>query len=649
MNGVDYAKNLSKEKQYTRKVLDRQQRAHEDEMKALKESRDHRLKSSSKSYENSVKDMRNQFEKRYADLNEDQRSELQKIQNRYNERITEERDSINKEKGNNLEQWQRKINHLRDEYNKDLKYRTQDYESKNEQNIQRYNTALKNVQDKNEKNFKEYQDNALGSTKKAGELLQKEKRQLIDEHKKDRGKLLKEHVESRNDFRTKVTNDIAKIRKQKEDDVYRIETQADRKFQNLVESSSARLSNLKADYDRETEKANDAKRLENKKSNRAFTERFAEQEKRYNQRLSDINFRREKGGLGSSNPEIDYQKALRQNDKNEFEIKKNMVIADRNKLEESYSKKIQDMQESFSDTYRNVKLHQFKSLENKFNEINKEAHKRNITNETEIAQLKTEHQVAKNTMNKDKDEAVNEAQADSARKIKKMKRDFSYSQKLSQEENRQILEEAREELLAEKREFAKKMSEQNSEKTAFIRKNYTDKIDKLVDDYEKRINNLVSQNKIQKNKFEAELLHVKERASEDIKVSENKIRKVAKQEMENQKNIADGKVDQLRNQIRNLKANFEQKIGKERLDSDRKLKNLTLKYESEVRKLKNTHSEAQELTKRFFEKEIAALKLATNNEKEVLKGQYENRISKLEQINQEKLAEIENYNKLHRT
>src|SRR5690606_34165005 len=116
----------------------------------------------------------------------------------------------------------------------------------------------------------------------------------------------------------------------------------------------------------------------------------------------------------------------------------------------------------------------------------------------------------------------------------------------------------------------------------FLKKNYNEKIEKITEGYEKRIDILMSQNKELRMKMENTIREVMLQSQAEVERQKDSMKAAMNSEMEAQNQVTKNREDELRSQIKDIHKNYSEKMTELRLDNQRKLKEMRLKVDQEL-------------------------------------------------------------------
>ncbi len=140
---------------------------------------------------------------------------------------------------------------------------------------------------------------------------------------------------------------------------------------------------------------------------------------------------------------------------------------------------------------------------------------------------------------------------------------------------------------------------------------------------------------IRKTNFEIER---QRKAAQESAANQVRLERAASKEKQNA----------LQDKIRNLEANFTEKMNEQTLANRKKVKDIQFTMEQKLKSEADRYQDIIDQNNKFMAREFQRLKMASELEKQRLVTQYEEQIKQLKDVYKERTNEIKQYNELNR-
>ncbi len=643
MNGVDYSKKFDREREIFQKQIKDNNRNNKEHLEAMKASFEHKSESKDRSHLKQKNELEKNFNDRYTKLDQAQREALTNKSKAYEKALIANEDDFYEERRTNLKDFNSRFAELKTNFS-----RSQEQEAENNQSIRKsllenYNKRVGEIRKGADSDLKAYQQNAIGDNREVNEKMQSEKKQLISNHEKSINKLQNEEIEKRNLLKDRVLKDVAKMRDTQHEESLAARDRAKVNFKTLTKNTEDKVRLMQDRMNEESHRINDVQQKETKKTNQAFSDRFTQQEKRYNRSLREMELKHRSQGIGAGS--INAEIAEKQKDAENRAIERRIAtIADeRLTLQENSERKQTQATQEFQDTYRDIKLDHAEEMEKQkraMTEINK-------TERNKERHLKAEqehdHAVSLQYNNKLNESKVNDVKSQSKETINNLKESYAISMDRAAQASQENFTIARNEMNAEKRELQKRLHEENSHNSAFLREQSNLKIEKVKAGLEQKVNHLENKNREIQSNFENKIRDIVQKTQDEISRQQKAFKSSADNEVKLEREAAKTRETQLRDGMRLAQKNFDRRLDEQRLTHNKKLNDTTFGYEKKLKDQATKYQEIIDTNKKFFDREKARLTLASDTERERLITQYESRMEKLQDLNRQKIKEMERY------
>jgi hypothetical protein len=646
MNGVDYTRKLDRERELFRKTIKDNNRGNKEHLEAMKASFDHKTESQQTAHSKQKMQLEKNFNDRYDKLDSAQREGLMSKNEAYEKAIFKNEDDFHEERRLNSKDFNSRFTELKTNFK-----RNQDQESVNNSIIQNslkenYNKRVGELRKNADNNLKAYQQNAIGDNKDVNEKMQSEKKQLIANHEKDINILQKQEIEKRNMLKDRVLKDVTKIREIQQEENYANRARAKDNFKQLTGATDDKVRLLQNHMNEESNRLSDAQQKEIKKQNQGFSDRFTQQEKRYNRSLREAEIKHRSQGLGAGSINAEIAEKQDVIEKEAIDRRIGSILNERVNLQEENERRQSKATEVFQDNYRDIKLDNAENVEKlkrsmTADNTNERIKERNLRYDQEH-----DHAISLQYNNKVNESKVNNLNQQSKTAINNLKENYARSMKKAVTASQENFSIARSEMNAEKRTLQKRLHDENSSNAAFLREQSEDKIEKVTTGLEQKVNALENKNRQIQQNFENKIKDIVQKTEDEIQRQQRAFKATADNEIKLEKEAGKTREKQLSDGMRLAQKNFDRKLNEQTLQNSAKLNDTTFNYEKKLKDQQSKYQGIIDTNRKFFEREKARLTIASDTERERLISQYESRIDKLQEVNRQKISQMENYSKM---
>ena len=646
MNGFDYTRKLDREREIYQKNIKDNNRGNKEHLEAMKASFDHKTESQEASHLKQKNQLEKNFNDRYDKLDTAQREGLLSKNQAYEKAIISNEDDFNDERRTNLKDFNSRFTELKTNFK-----RNQDQEFENNTTIQNslkdnYNKRVGELRKNADNNLKTYQSNAIGDNKDVNEKMQIEKKELIANHEKDINILQKQEIEKRNLLKDRVLKDVTKIRENQQEETIANRAKAKANFKNLTGSTSDKIRLLQNHMNEESNRMSDAQQKEIKKQNQGFSERFTQQEKRYNRSLreGEIKHRSQGIGAGSINAEIQGKQDVLEKEATDRRIA--TILNERVVLQEENERTQSKATEIFQDSYKNIKLDNADNIEKLKQSMTAESTNERAKERNHRSDQEHDHAISLQYKDKVNETKIINNNTKSKNAINNLKENYARSMNKAVSASQENFSIARSEMNAEKRTLQKRLHDENSENAAFLRKQSEIKIDKVTTGLEQKVNGLENKNRQIQQNFENKIKDIVQKTEEEIQRQQRAFKATSDSEIKLEREAGKSREKQLSDGMRMAQKNFDRKLNEQALLNSGKLNDTTFKYETKIKDQQTKYQGIIDTNQKFYDREKTRLTLSSDTERERLISQYESRMEKLQEVNRQKIKEMEKYSQM---
>lgn len=640
--GVDG--RLRKQSELYRKSIEDSHRNHKEEVENLKKTHNYRVNRQKDNHNHQVSKLEKGHIETTDRIRKDQQKALKEKGDSYDDAIHKYKNEFHERSKDNIRAWKRNFKDLQEKFNKNMAdTKANDQEIRNQLD-KNYKENVKNIRKTASNELNSYIDSNTKDKKETNLQTRLAKNQLISEHEKDRSKLLKEEMDKRNFLKNNAVRDVQQSRELQTKNYIKGKNLAETKFDKMNEDINNRI-------DEEVEKREVENRNkfveENKKRNKEFTNKKMELDRNYNKSLRDIEYRKRAEAISNSKTSKDIQERFKKNMQNQVNLQRETQMRERFDVEKRYSDRLRDTVTSYQDSIREQNIgsgEKIKSIETELTESNR---KDRFDDKLARERMTNDHQVAFKYLKDQNAISQSDSRKNTNRKVEVLKESFNRSLKRAQKSSKKNFEITQREMHEDKKVLAKRLHEQNSKQTAFMKELHTVKIDKITQGYEKRIQELELQNKLIQQNSNDTIKDIIRKTNVEVERQRLAAEAGAKTRVKTERALGHEKEISLKKKMKDLEASFINKMNKQTILQRKRLKDVTFNADQKLNSEVNRYKDIIDQNNKFMAREVQRLKIASDSDRQRLITQYENRIQQLKKLYQDKMQEVKNFKQLN--
>lgn len=637
MNGVDYTSKLNRQREIYQKNLDDANRNHKEQVEHLKETHSQSNAQRSKAHRDAVLAKEKGFEKTITNMREKQADILKRKSRDYELTTQENIDKFHKERTKNRNEWNRKFSNLSKEFSQNLEQTEKSSKARENQMKANYDQSVKDVRAVANKDLNNFIETTNASKDATSNPHAVEKDQMRQEFNQKYNDLLQTEMDKRNFILSNAAQDSQANKETTEKNYIRSKNAQEKKFREMVDQQDKRIDT--AITQREDRWNSNLQRSELDR-NREFSKRYEELSQLYDKNVRDIQLknRAEKLTRGERNKEL--EKNYRENLANQFQNQKETLLGERDKLTKTYDDRIDNIVSSYQENIRKDNITHMGQMSELQGRMVEDARKEKFQSDLDKERIIHDNTVRIRYVEDKNEERMKDMKRLNDQKITNLKKDFSKSMEQAQKSSKKNFEETKNEMIKEKREIAQRLHEQNSKQNAYLRETHSDKMEKLIMSYDKRIADLELQNKIILQNSNDTIRDVMRKTAIEIDRQREIAMKSAENEVRTERQLGKEKLVSLQKRIDKMQHAFNEKINEQTLRSRKKVKDIHFELSNKLVTESQRYQEIIDQNNKFFARELQRLQMATSNERERLITQYEDRITQLKKAYSQRMEEM---------
>ncbi len=646
MKGVDYTKQLAKEREYFN-----------DSLKKTKEAAERRIADTNeraefvknKQRENFIEDkteMESSYQKNLNQLNNITRQALDNNNDKNNEDLQKERESFTKDSIAKRKDFDQRLNDIKNSYEKSFQSERDIHDDLQKSSRKKYQENVGDIRKDFDTKLSEFNDEMTKEGHELKDSYNRERQQLVRSHENSMRDVQKDASHKRAEQRDRLRDDFQKSKKIQESDFEQQKQYAGDRMATMQNKYENRYQNMAKDYSQRSDQLVENQQREYKKTNREHQGQLMDARRDYNKqlRLIELEKRRRNNGSGEFADVMNRQQGLQDQSMKDGRVEK---LKERMaEVQRQYQEKTLEDKDKFNDSMRVESTEATVRLDRQKNEMNSDKII-TVARERERAEAQVANRENQNRIDRATYEQRLIFEKNSANeRLTNLKENFTKSMKQLEDKHRASMEGANKVNHDDKAEFIKKMNEARNKEIYDIKREFARLIDSTVNEYEQRLANYQRDNEYLKMTMDQKVENILDQTDKKIDSQEkfNDDRRSA--DLKNYQMIMDQKDSQYKNDITQMNANYQRKIDQMQVASDTKIKLITNDYENKLKDIKVSTSKELAQKDTIHQMELDRIKATYEEEKNRLVSTYENRLDSVREDHQNQMTQMKEFKRL---
>lgn len=646
MNGVDYTRRLSKEREYFQDSLKKNNEAHQKRMETEEQKNSHVQKKQSENFIQDKTELEKSYQKNLTNLSDKNRESMNLQTDRFNKDVSEERQNFAKESNAKSKDFDQRLNDIKHSYQRAFGSEKNNNEEIREADKKRYSGNVKDLTLKQDKQLKKYQNDMSGAGADLKDAFKREKQQLVRKQEEHVADLARDHFDEKDGIKKRLSHELKTSKDIHSSEQNALREYTSSKIQNQEKVHNARNEDLAQEYSENYEKGSREQQLQTVKTNKQHQDvldgvRRDAQEKA---RSMDNEARRRDTGSNefaevmnnhsSSNGKEIYEYKLKNAKTSAEEMKRNFENHSANEAKDHYN------------TLRSERAEAAGRVDKTSNKLKAEK-MLTVAEEREKNQKRLDHQQGQNIAStRDYEHKLMVEKKSGDNRVKNLKENFHKSMTQIEEKLRENIEDVTRTANADKKQFAKKESERTIQQLADMKHEFNRQLDQTVQSYEFRLANA------EKN-FEELTMNSNQKMAEMAQHSETELeyeRKTGAErrnaEVRGLKSAIDEQEHKHRMEVNGMMVNYQKQLAKIQAQNDLKLKLITNDYESKLKEAQASKSRELAEKDNINRTELERLKGNFIDDKNTTVAAYEAKLQQLKDHHETQMQQLNEFKKL---
>jgi len=644
MNGVDYAKNLRRERDYFKEIVKKNNESTERRVSENDEITKKTLEKQKDKFVEDKADIESTFQKNTGKIKEKTKNDFDFQSKKFNEQLVKEKVEFNKDSVNKSKDFDQRLNEIQSSYKRAGESEKELHTNLTKAQKNRYDNNVKNIILNTDDKLKDYQSrssSAIGenkddyireklAAKRSQEYEIKTLQDLDFKKRADLKQQMNHHLDT-----TKRSTDLA-LEHQK--------VNASDTLQNVNHQNKNQNDILTRDFSGKMDSAAQKQKNENVKINRETQKLVSNLNQDFNKqmRLKDRVIKND--GSGTLNEVLEKQEVL-----NAESMKNNRVRHLQNELVQNQRLsgiKTEKDQENFNETFKNERLDASTRMEQKIND-ERGAKVMALAKEKVKSEQQINNRDYQNRLDRENFEREVAFEKNTANtRLKEVKENFNKTMTTLEEKNALAITDVSKIAKQDKDLFTKKLNETRNQEVYEMKREFARFMDMTVETYEKRLGLYQRENEYLKLTMDKKIESLTDESAKKLENQKLQFDEMKSADTQSQQILNDQRSHDHKSQLNRLNVSFQKKIDKLQVENDSKLKLLTSDYENKLKEV--NASKNREVGQKEMQQmqDVARIKTTFEAEKIQLIGQYENQIAELKKGHENQMRELQNFKQI---
>ncbi|MCM2351081.1 MAG: hypothetical protein NDI69_13755 [Bacteriovoracaceae bacterium] len=646
MNGVDYTKQLAKDREYFQDTTRKTNEAAEKRIEATNKRADHVMEKQRENFIEDRAELESTYQNNLENLKEKSHASVQGSNSKFNEQLEKERQSFTEESVKKSRDFDQRLNDIKSSYTKAFDSEKDRNEDLTNTLNNKYSKNVSEIKTDSEEKLKNYQERMAGTGENLKDQYNRERQQLVRAQEDRLTEAYKDSAHKRAELKERISTEAKKVKQ-----VQTAETEHQRQYNQdrlsrMQDKYQTRFDAISEDYSQRNADLVKSQQKNAVKTNREHQEKVADIRGDYNNTLRSIELekRRRDNGSGEFSEVVKKQQGLKDQIIQENKIKHlkgELVEAQRGyqyRADQEHTASLETLKKQASEATTH--------LDRKLNEAN--ANKIvTVAHEREKAEAQVQNRDHQNRLDKSAYEQQLMVERNNANtRIDKLKESFHSSMKILEEKNQASLEDVTKVTNNDKAAFMKKVQENRSQELFEMKREFSKMMDGTVQDYEKRIANYQRDNEYLKMTMNQKVANIIDQTEKQLNSQRTLFEDRRAADIKGQQLLMDQRENQLKKKFSEMNHSYQKKIDKMQITNDTKLKLITNDYESKLKELKALTSKELAQKDTTQQVELERLKQAYEAEKTRVVNAYESQIENLKQGHKDQMSQMNDYKRL---
>ncbi len=646
MKGVDYTKQLAKERDHFQDALVKN-RAATDKRMTDNEARHEHIET--KQRDNFIEDraeLETGYQKSLDNIKDKTKASLDAKNENYNKKMEDERVNFERDRNSNRADFDRRLEDIKNGYAKSFKSDKQNHEQLQANNKTRYTKNIQDLNNTQNQKVGQYRDRMLGAGADLKEQYNREREQLVRNNEDHVNSLRLSEADKRSELQGKVSRDIRLTKEVNAAEKEQTKTYTDDKIKRIQQFNDEHTENVARDYTQKADDLSSAKQKEAIRANHEEQEKIAEVRRGFDKhiRSNELEKRRLDNGSGEFGDVNKKQMGLSEQDRLDNKI--NSLRTNLKDTQKDYQLRTNTDRSKYGETLKAEATEATMRQDRAVNDINADK----IITVTKEREKSADAVATRDYINK-LDKQASEAQLMQERnsannRIANLNENFNKAMSKLEEKMKLSIEDVTTVSNDDKTKFVKDINDKRAKEVFEMKREFAIEMDRTVQSYEQRLASAARENGYLKLTMDQKVENIMDQSQKKMDSERTIFEERRKADKQDALLAIDQREHKLRTEMNTVIVNYQTKLDKMQIDTETKMKLITNNYEnrlSEQNTLKGKELAAKDTTNRM---EVQKLQSAFEDEKNRLISAYENKIAGMTAGHEERMLQLDEYKKL---
>lgn len=646
MNGVDYTKNLAREREFMRDALSQNNKATEKRVTDMENTHKHIQDKQRDNFIEDRAELEKSHQKSLGHIKEKSSSSMNRESEYFNDKIDKQKSEFQEESIKKRKDFDQRLSDIKNSYKKAFDSEKTNHSEIQETNKDRYNRNIQVRTADHDKSIKEYSERVQHTGSDLKDQYNRERQQLVRAQEDQVSGIYKNERNKQNELTHRIRTEMEKQKEvhgaEKEQAKNYIDSKISRTQKNHTEHSRA----LAEDYSQKNAELSEKQSASALQNNREHAQQVEKIHRGHATELREVeNDRRRRDHDTPEFAEV-IRKQHGLSDKSQMEAKNRKLSFLNSQDKVKFEERLAEEQGMYQQDVRTQSAKNAANLQKHSNKTNGEKLIA-IASERENAMNKIEAKEKQNISDRNHfHSTINTERKKSYKKLENLKEHFQTSMTAMDERLKNNMEELKRISDADKAEYIKLTSTKHIEDMMDMRREMSKLINMTVENYENRLSEAERENSALKNAMDQKVSDIIEYTDRKLDQQSRLYQQQRKAELNDQKLTQDQRDHEVKGNTGKIISNFQQKLEKMQSQFDSKIKLLTNDYENKLRE--QTMLNSQEMAK----KEVSAkterenLSRVHQDEKDAIIASFRENIEHLKKNHDDQMQQMKNYNKI---
>jgi hypothetical protein len=646
MKGIDYTKQLRKEREYFQDTVKKTQESAEKRIADTDERAESIMSKQRNNFIEDKADLESSYQKNIEGLNEKTRGSLENNNDNFFAEREKERESFTQDSIAKRKDFDQRLSDIKSSYQKSFESERDTNKDLQTTSKTKYDKSINDTRSHSDKQLLSYRDEMSGQGASLKDQYKRERQQLVRSQEDLMTDTFKDAAHKRAELKDHLRNDLKKSKEVQAGDLEQQKIYTDDRMSTMQNKFQDRSQKMARDYSQRSDKLVESQHQDSIKTNRENQNALTDVRRDYNKqlRLVDLDKRRRDNGSGEFSEIMDRQQGLKDatlNDNRFDDLKENMSVK-----QKVYEDKAIKDQDSFNETLKTENAEGTARLDRKLNEATADKIM-TVSKEREKAEGHLAVRETQNRNNITSHEQQLTVERDNAKnRLTNLKENFNKSMKQLEEKNRLEIDDVTKVTNEDKAGFVKNLTAARNKETFEMKREFARLMDQTVQDYEQRLGNYQRDNEFLKMTMDQKVSNITDQTQKQLESQSTLFEARHTADLKNTQVQMDQREHHWKTASNQTSLNLQKKIDRMQVEGDTKLKLLTNEYENKLKELKAMTSKELAQKDSTHQIELSRIKDTYAGEKTRVISAYETQIESIKTGHKEQMDSMQDYKRL---